>query len=110
MLAQLLHRIGISNQKIETVANEIGGGLVSCVENEDAIVQQFEIGQPLDQCFDRRELAGRDQLGQDFAFIPAVLPRSSLNQTAQINLEVVDGLRAAAELFRSQDGLQCPQD
>ena len=48
ILAQLRYRIGISDQKIEAVANEVGGGLMSRIENENAIMQQFNVGQPFD--------------------------------------------------------------
>ena len=37
---------GISNQQIDAVADQVGGGLMTGVEHEDAIVQQFNLGQP----------------------------------------------------------------
>ena len=45
--AQIAHRIGIADQKIDAVADEIRGGLVARVEQKDAVVQQLERAQPL---------------------------------------------------------------
>ena len=34
-------------QRVEAVADQVGGGLVAGIENEDDVVQQLALGQPL---------------------------------------------------------------
>src|SRR5262249_18599061 len=47
MLAQIAHRIGMTDQEIDAVADEIGRGLVAGIEQKDAIVQELGRAQPL---------------------------------------------------------------
>src|SRR6202050_2546655 len=43
--AQVGHRVGMANEKIDGVADEIGGRLVTGVEKKNAIMDQFELGE-----------------------------------------------------------------
>ena len=52
--AQVAHGVGIADQEIDAIADEIGRGLVPGVENEDAIVQELELAQVILRSAGRR--------------------------------------------------------
>ena len=43
MGGELAHRVGMAEQQIDAVADQVGGGLVAGVEQEDAVVQQLQL-------------------------------------------------------------------
>ena len=47
MLAQIAHRVGMADEKIDRIADEIGRRLVPGIEEKDAVVQELELGKPL---------------------------------------------------------------
>ena len=70
--AQPRHLVGKTEQEIEAVGNQHRGGVVSGVEQEDAVVHQLEFGEPVG-----RVVIG-EQRGQDVGLFalgePAALP------------------------------------
>ncbi len=108
--AQIAHGVGIADQEIDAIADEIGRGLVSGVENEDAVVQELELGQVLFRPAARRQVGGGDQLGQDLALVVALLAHAPFDEIVQIALEVVDRRGAARELLGGQHRLERAED
>jgi hypothetical protein len=55
---------------------------------------------------DRGQLAGRAQLGQNFALLQVLLARTPRYQVAQIELEIVDRPGATLQLLWRENGLE----
>ena len=68
-------RLGMADQQIDAVADQVGRRLVPGVEQEDAVVQQLELAEPLAVGALRLEVAGVDQRREDFAGSSPCLPR-----------------------------------
>jgi hypothetical protein len=79
---QLAERLRVAEQEIDPVANQVGGGLVPGVEDEDAVVQELELAQPLSRSVARLERAARGQLGEDLALVTTRLPPTPVDQIA----------------------------
>ena len=67
MRAQVRECIGVADQQIDAIADEIRRGLVSGVQKKNAIVDEFELAEPLVCRRVRVELASADQRSQDLA-------------------------------------------
>ena len=104
MFDQLPFLGGMLRQRYQPVADQVGRGLVAGVEQEDAIVQQLFLGQPL-----AIGLA-LDQARQHVALGIAGPGAAAFDQCLEIGEEVLHGVVAARERFRTDDGLQRAQD
>src|ERR1700704_6878504 len=80
------------------------------VEEENTIVQKFEVRQALDGTPARRQFAGSEQFRQDFGFVHFLLMRTPCDQPAKVDLKVIDRLSAALDLLRAQDGFERSED
>ena len=107
---QLAHRVGMAEQQVDAVADQVGGGLVAGVEQEDAVVQQLQLRQPVVLVAARRDLAAGDQRREDFAAVAGRFPLAARHQIAQIILELGDRGDAAVELLLGQHRLQRAED
>ena len=47
MLAQIAHRVGMADEQVDAIADQIGRRLVPGIEQKDAIVQELELAKPL---------------------------------------------------------------
>src|SRR4030081_790925 len=80
------------------------------VEEENTIVQKFEVRQALDGTPARRQFAGGDQFRQGLGFVHFLLMRTPCDQPAKVDLKVIARLSAALDLLRAQDGFERSED
>ena len=85
---------GVVRQRHQAVADQIGGGLVAGVEQEDAIVQQFLFGQPL------AIVLALDQPRQHVALGIAGFGAPPRHQRFEIGEKILHRLVAARKNFR----------
>src|SRR2546425_8606635 len=93
---QVLPRV--LEQAHDGVGDQVRRGLVARVEEEDALVQELQLGEAV------ARVLGREQRGQDLAGIRARAPPPLGDQPAEIALELVNG--AAARLEAPGAGLR----
>ena len=98
--AQIGERLGMADQEIDAVADEICCGLVAGIQEENAVVDEFELAKPFAGRRVRVELAAADQRGEHFAGAAAAAFFAS-DMMAQIRLEFLDGAHAGVELLRA---------
>ncbi len=91
-------------QRHQAVADQIGGGLVAGIEQEDAVVQQLLFGQPLAIVF------ALNEPGQHVAVGIAGPGPSPRHQPFEVRQEVLHRLVAAGEGVRADHRLQRAED
>ena len=91
-------------QRIEPVADQVGGGLVPGIEDEDDVVQQLALGQPL------AVLLALDQPRQHVALGVARMRAPLRDQAAQVGEEPRHRPLAALALLGRQHRLERAQD
>ena len=91
-------------QRHQPVADQIGGGLVAGVEQEDAVVQQLLLGQPL------AIVLALDQPRQHVAVGIAGLGAPPRHQPFEIGEKILHRLVAAGKGFRADHRLQRAED
>ena len=94
--------LGKAQQGIDGVADQVGGGLVAGVEEEDAVLLQFIIAEP--SAVDRTG----DQRRQHIVF-PRPAPTLG-DQVAQVGTEFGHRAIAGVQLFAGNRGLQRAQN
>ena len=93
-------RVRMAQQQIDAVADQVGGGLVAGVEQEDAIVQKLRLGQPVAACRCPRRSRWRRSGSREFRRCRwCRLALAARHEIAQIILEFGDGGDAAVELL-----------
>src|SRR5262249_37840538 len=103
-------RVRVAEQQVHRVADQVGGGLVPGIEQEDAVVQQLELAEPLVGRAPGSQRAARGQLGENLALVVARLSPTARDEIPQVGLELVDGAVAALALLRGQHRLKPTQD
>ena len=97
-------RLGPFDQEPEAVADEVRRRLVAGVEDEDAVLQQLRLGQPL-----AARLA-LDEPGQEVLVGIAGAPATLGNETLEIGEEVDNGAVAVSEPLRRRERLERAED
>src|SRR5580704_6643566 len=110
MRCQVTADIWIFHQQVNAVADQVGRGLVPCVEQENAVMQKFEFGKPLFAGSLDSKLAGAHQSRQDLALVERTLALPPCSKMLKIVLEFRDRPVPAFELLLGQDGLQGTED
>ncbi|MGY4446274.1 hypothetical protein ACVWZR_000934 [Bradyrhizobium sp. i1.3.1] len=95
-------------QRDEAVADQIGGGLVPGIEQEDAVVQQLLLGQPLAVLL--AVAFSLDQARQHVTLGIAGLLAPARDQGFEIGEEVLHRLVAARSHFGRHHGLERTED
>jgi len=83
----------VRRQRDQSVANQIGGGFVSGVEQKDAVVQQFLFAQPL------AIVLALNEACQHVAFRIARFGPSPRHQNFEVAKEILDRFVAAGKRF-----------
>ncbi|MGY3080632.1 hypothetical protein ACVWZZ_007040 [Bradyrhizobium sp. LM6.10] len=108
MADQALFLIRIPVERHEAVANQVGGGLVAGIEQEDAIVQQLLLGQPLAVLL--AITFSLDQSRQHVALGIARPLATAHDQCREIGEKVRHGFIAARSHFRRHHRFERTED
>ena len=100
----------MADEQIDRVADQVGGRLVSGIEQKDAVVDQFELRQSLALFAARSEGAGADQGGEDFRRIVVAGPQPARNDLAEVVLELGDCRDAGIEFLPAEHRLERAED
>ena len=99
IVEQALPLLGVVEEEAEAIADEVGRRLVAGVEDEDAVLQQFNLGQPLAVCF------ARDQASEHIALV-AGLFAPARDKRFEISAEFLDRAVTPREGLRRDHRLQ----
>ena len=90
-------------QADEGVADQVGGGFMSCVEQEHAVLQQLHFGQ-------RFATIALDEAGQDVVLRIAGVLAALCNQLLEVVEKFVDAAMPQGFLFGRECGFECAQN